>query len=108
MTACSNDYDFSEVYLRNFQALARKNDILIILSTSGNSKNILKLIKYANKKNFYIIGFLGNKGGLAKKFCNISLNVLSDSTARIQECHIFLGHYIIEKVEQNIDFSLFK
>lgn len=108
MTACSNDYDFSEVYLRSFQALAKKNDILIILSTSGNSKNILKLIKYANKKNFYIIGFLGNKGGLAKKFCNISLIVESNSTARIQECHIFLGHYIIEKLEQNIDFSLFK
>lgn len=101
ITACGNDYGFENLFLRNFKALAKKKDILLIISTSGNSKNILNVAKYANKKN-QVIGFLGNKGGKAKKFCNTSVIVKSNNVARIQECHIFLGHFIIKEVENLI------
>ena len=100
MTACSNDFKFEDIFLRNFRALARKGDILVAISTSGKSKNIINVLKYAKKRNFLTIGFLGNGGGLAKKYCNISLIVPSKSVSRIQECHIFLGHFIIDQIEK--------
>ena len=99
ITACGNDYEFEQIFARPFEALAKSNDILIIISTSGNSKNILNVLKLAKKKNVTSIGFLGNKGGKAAKYCNISLIVESNVVARIQESHIFLGHYILESVE---------
>lgn len=99
LTACSNDYSFVKIFSRNLQALGTSKDILIVLSTSGNSLNILDVLKMAKKKNIFRIGFLGHKGGKAKKFCNIKLTVHSNVTSRIQESHIFLGHYIIESVE---------
>lgn len=99
ITACSNDYSFNDLFLRNFQALHAKGDILFCISTSGNSKNILRVLKEAKKKNILSICFLGNKGGKAKKISDINLIVPSNNVARIQECHIFLGHYILEKVE---------
>lgn len=99
ITACGNDYSFDDIYLRNLQALATSKDILLIISTSGNSKNIIKVLKYAKKKKIFSIGFLGNLGGKSKKFCDIKLIVKSNITARIQEAHIFLGHYIFELVE---------
>ena len=102
LTACGNDYSFDDIFLRPFQALAKKNDILICISTSGNSKNILKVLKEAKKKRIYSIAFLGRQGGKAKKICDKSLVILSENTARIQECHIFLGHFILEKVESLI------
>ena len=99
LTACGNDYDFKKIFSRPFEALANKKDILLVISTSGNSKNILEVLKVAKKKNILSIGLLGSKGGLAKKFCNISIIVKSDVVARIQESHIFLGHFILESVE---------
>jgi len=102
LTACGNDYLFDDIFLRPFQALANKNDILICLSTSGNSKNIIKVLKEAKKRKISTIGFLGNQGGKAKNFCDIKLTVNSKITARIQECHIFLGHIIFEAVENII------
>jgi D-sedoheptulose 7-phosphate isomerase len=102
LTACGNDYSFDEIFLRPFQALAKKEDVLICISTSGNSKNILKVLKEAQKKKIYSVGFLGKGGGKAKKFTNKSLIISSNNTARIQECHIFLGHFILEKVEDHI------
>ena len=102
LTACGNDYSFDDIFLRPFQALAKKNDVLICISTSGNSENILKVLKDAKKNNIFTIGFLGNNGGKAKKNCDIKLIVNSNNTARIQECHIFLGHFILEKVEDLI------
>lgn len=87
------------IFLRPFQALANNKDILICISTSGNSKNILKVLKEAKKREISTVGFLGNKGGKARKFCDIKLIVNSKITARIQECHIFLGHFIFEKAE---------
>ena len=99
LTACGNDYSFDDIFLRPFQALAKKDDILICISTSGNSKNILKVLKEAKKTKIYSVCFLGKGGGKAKRFSNKSLIISSNNTARIQECHIFLGHFILEKVE---------
>ena len=102
ITACGNDYSFDDIFLRSFQALVKKNDVLICISTSGNSKNILKVLKEAKKKNIYSVCFLGKGGGKAKKISNKSLIIPSNNTARIQECHIFLGHFILENVEELI------
>jgi D-sedoheptulose 7-phosphate isomerase len=102
ITACGNDYGYDQIFLRPFQALAKKNDILIAISTSGNSRNILKVLKEAKKKNIFSIGFLGDSGGSAKKICTKAITVDSKITARIQECHIFIGHFILEEVEDNL------
>lgn len=99
LTACGNDYSFDDIFLRSFQALSNKNDVLICISTSGNSKNIIKVLKEAKRNKIYSIGLLGKGGGRAKKFCDNSLIINSQNTARIQECHIFMGHFILEKVE---------
>ena len=99
LTACGNDYDFSNIFLRPFQALANKNDVLIGITTSGNSLNILKVLKYAHSKKISTLGFLGGTGGKCKKFCDIKLVVPSEITARIQECHIFLAHFILQRAE---------
>ncbi len=102
LTACGNDYDFSDIFRRPFQALAKKNDVLIAITTSGNSLNVIKVLKDARSKKITTIGFLGGSGGKCKKFCDIKLIAPSKTTARIQECHIFLGHFIFEQVENLI------
>lgn len=100
--ACGNDFSFNKIFSRNLEALGKENDILIAISTSGMSKNILEVLKTARKKNIYSISFLGNKGGRAKKISDLSLIVKSSNVARIQEAHILLGHYIFDKVETMI------
>jgi len=102
LTACGNDYSFDDIFLRPFQALAKKNDILLCISTSGNSKNIHNVLKEAKKTKIYSVCFLGKGGGKAKRLATKSLIVPSNNTARIQECHIFLGHFILEKVEDSL------
>ena len=102
ITACGNDYSFDDIFSRNLEALGSSKDVLIAISTSGNSKNILNVLKYAKKKNIFSIAFLGNGGGKAKKIANLSLVVNSKITARIQETHILLGHYVFEQVENKI------
>tara|TARA_B100000282_G_C31654129_1_gene454444 strand:- start:201 stop:788 length:588 start_codon:yes stop_codon:yes gene_type:complete len=100
ISACSNDYDYNILFKRNFQALHKKNDVLIMFSTSGNSKNILEVAKFAKKQKIYSVGFYGNLGGKVKKYTNDSIIVPSKITARIQEFHIFLGHIIFEEIEK--------
>ena len=100
--ACGNDFSFNKVFARNLEALGGKNDILIAISTSGKSKNILEALKVAKKKNIFSIGFYGNNGGYAKKNTKLNLIVKSNDTARIQETHILLGHYIFTEVERKI------
>ena len=102
ITACSNDYSFDDIFLRPFKALVKKNDVLICISTSGNSKNILSVLKEAKKEKIYSVSFLGKGGGKAKKISDKSLVISSKNTASIQECHIFLGHFILEKLEDLI------
>ena len=102
LTACGNDYNFSDIFVRPFQALAKKNDVLIAITTSGNSLNVTKVLKEARSKKITTIGFLGNLGGKCKNYRDIKLIVPGKSTARTQECHIFLGHFILEQVENLI------
>ena len=100
LTACSNDYNFKYIFSRNLEALANKNDLLIVITTSGNSKNIIEVCKTANKKKIQIIGFLGKNGGKVKKLIKYPIFVNSESTARIQEAHIMLGHIILNNSEK--------
>jgi D-sedoheptulose 7-phosphate isomerase len=103
LTACSNDYDFKYIFSRNLEALANKEkDVLIAISTSGNSQNIIEVLKTAKKKKITSIGFFGKTGGKAIEYCDMPLNIASNKVARIQECHIFLGHYIFERLEDLI------
>jgi len=99
ITACANDYDFKHIYSRNLEALGTKKDILIAISTSGNSANIIEAAKIAKKKKIFIVGFLGGDGGSLDNKCDISITVDSKKINRIQEAHIFIGHFIIEQVE---------
>ena len=99
ITACGNDLGFDNLFKRNLEALASRNDLLIVFSTSGNSRNILKVIKYAKLKKRKVLSFLGNKGGKCKGLSDLELIVKNKNTARIQESHIFLGHFIFENVE---------
>ena len=99
LTACANDYSFQDVFSRPLEAISKPNDILWVLSTSGNSKNIIKVLKEAKKLNIKSVGFFGKTGGGCKKITNYPICVDSKITARIQECHIFLGHYILENTE---------
>lgn len=102
MTACGNDYSFDDIFVRTFQALGSKKDVLICISTSGNAKNIINVLKESKKRNIFSVGLLGNNGGKAKNYCDTKLIVNSKITARIQECHIFLGHFILQEVEDLI------
>lgn len=102
ITACANDYSFKHLFARNLKALGNKKDVLIVISTSGNSANIIEALKEAKRKNILSIALLGGKGGKAKNLANLDLIIPSNETARIQECHIFLGHIIFENVEKKI------
>jgi D-sedoheptulose 7-phosphate isomerase len=102
LTACGNDYGFKYIFSRNLEALADKKDLLIFISTSGNSKNIIEVLKQSKKMGIFSIGFLGAGGGKAKKLSNINLLVPHNNVARIQESHIFLGHFILNEVEKKL------
>lgn len=102
LTAVANDYSFNDVYSRIIQANGRKGDVLVALSTSGNSKNIIKAIQEANKIGMITVGFTGESGGELKNICSYLLNVPSSDTPRIQESHILIGHIICEIVESTI------
>jgi len=102
LTACSNDYGYKNIFYRPLDALASKKDILIVISTSGKSQNIIEVLKLAKKKKITSIGFLGCGGGKSKSLCNLKYVVQSNNVARIQETHIFLGHLIFELVEDEL------
>lgn len=99
LTSIANDYDFDSVYEREIEGLLRKGDVLIGISTSGNSENIYRAISKANSLGGNTIAFLGKSGGKIKTISNFSILVPSDCTARIQECHIMIAHIICEIVE---------
>lgn len=102
LTAVANDYSYNEVFSRLVKAKGRKGDVLIALSTSGNSGNIVKAIETAKEAGMITIGFTGETGGKMKGICDHLLNVPSTDTPRIQEGHILLGHILCEIVEKNI------
>ncbi len=102
LTACGNDFSFDEIFSRNLEGIGEKGDLLICLSTSGNSKNIIQVLKKAKKKKILSLSLLGNNGGRAKKLSDYSIIIPSSDTALIQEEHLFLGHFILNKVEKKL------
>jgi len=102
LTAVANDYSYDEVYSRLVKAKGRKGDILIGISTSGNSKNIIKAIELANNIGMITVGMTGETGGKMKDICKYLINVPSKDTPRIQEAHIMIGHIICEIVEKEL------
>ena len=102
VTAVANDYGYEEVYSRMVEAIGKNGDILLALSTSGNSKNIIRAIEKANSQGLITIGFSGNDGGAMQNLCKYNLIIPSDNTARIQEAHILVGHIICKLIEQKM------
>ncbi len=102
ITAVANDYGYEEVFARLVMAMGTKNDILIGLSTSGNSANIIRAFSEANSLGMITVGLTGQSGGQLKDQCTYLLNVPSEDTPRIQEIHILLGHIICELVESTL------
>ncbi len=100
LTAVGNDYSFDEIYARLIQGIANKGDVLVGLSTSGNSVNIVRAFEVAREKGVITVGFTGQDGGKMKPLSDYLFNVPSKDTPRIQESHILLGHIVCELVEK--------
>jgi len=100
LTAVANDYSFDEIYARLIRGIAQPGDVLVGLSTSGNSGNIVKAFEAARQKKVITVGFTGDSGGKMKPLSDYLLNIPSSDTPRIQESHILLGHIICELVER--------
>ena len=102
LTAGGNDIGYENVFARNVEGLGNDNDVLIAISTSGNSGNIIKAVYMAHQKNMKVIGFLGGSGGKLKSLVDIAITIPSNSTQRIQEGHITIAHIICELVERKL------
>ena len=102
MTAVANDYGYEETYARMVEASGRKGDILVGISTSGNSPNVVKAMQNAKEIGMITVGFTGSKGGKMKEICDIMIQVSSDETPRIQEVHILVGHIICQLIEEEM------
>jgi D-sedoheptulose 7-phosphate isomerase len=102
LTAIGNDYGYEHVFARELAAHARPGDVLLAISTSGGSKNILRAIEEARQKRVSVIGMTGESGGAMRAACDLCLCVPSKSTARIQEMHIMIGHTICELLEEGM------
>jgi D-sedoheptulose 7-phosphate isomerase len=102
LTAVANDYSYDVVYARLIEGIGQPGDILVGLSTSGNSPNIVAAFEAARKNGMSTIGFTGESGGQLKAFSDWLINVPSSDTPRIQECHILAGHIICQLVEESI------
>lgn len=94
LTAIGNDFGFEEIFSRQLEALAKEGDVLVVLSTSGNSKNIIAAAEKAKTLGIKIVGFLGNDGGKLKDLVNLALIITSADTPSIQEIHILAGHIV--------------
>lgn len=102
LTCIANDYSFDEIFARQVTGLGHKGDVLIGISTSGNSRNVIRAVEEAKKLGMVSIGLLGRDGGQLKSLCDHSIVVPSDVTARIQECHILIGHTLCGMIEQEL------
>ena len=105
ITCISNDYSYDKVFERQIEGLGEKGDVLIGISTSGNSLNIVNALKKSNDLGVKSIGLLGKDGGLAKSVANYSIIVESDSTARIQEMHIMIGQIFCDLIEHGLSLK---
>ncbi|MEE9504255.1 MAG: D-sedoheptulose 7-phosphate isomerase [Thermodesulfobacteriota bacterium] len=104
ITSVANDYSYDEVFSKQINALGVQGDILLAISTSGRSENVLSAIRTAKKKGLYTVGFIGGDGGEMWRLVDLALIVKSDQTPRVQETHILAGHLICELV----DYILFQ
>lgn len=102
ITAISNDYNYAVSFSRELEALGTPEDILLCISTSGNSENILAVAKQANIQNVKVIALTGNSGGKLAEYADLLIRIPSTDVPRIQECHILLGHIICEWVEKEM------
>ena len=102
LTAVGNDYGFDRVFSRQIEALGQAGDVALGISTSGNSPNVIAGLKQAASQGLRTIGMAGKDGGLLRQCCDIPLIVTSQNTARVQECHITIGHLLCELVENDL------
>jgi len=102
ITCCGNDFGYDEIFKRQIEAYGQEGDVFIGISTSGNSPNVMKALEEAKKRNMKTISFLGKSGGKMKGLADVDILVESDTTARIQELHIFAIHSILECVDKII------
>ncbi len=102
LTAVGNDYSYNEIYSRIVQAKGRKGDVLVGISTSGNSKNVVRALEQAKEQGMITVSFTGESGGQMKALSDYVINIPSNDTPRIQECHILVGHIICELVEDTL------
>ncbi|NVK18609.1 MAG: D-sedoheptulose 7-phosphate isomerase [Methylocystaceae bacterium] len=105
LTCIGNDYGYDEIFNRQVKAVGREGDILIAISTSGNSENVLRAVKAANELGIISIALLGKGGGSIKDLATHELTIPSNTTARIQEAHIFIGHMFCELIERELGFE---
>jgi D-sedoheptulose 7-phosphate isomerase len=101
----SNDFGYDQIYARQIEGLGTPGDVLIGITTSGNSQNVLNALEVANQKNLKTIGFLGKGGGKAASIAHHSIIIPSDSTARIQEMHILIGHIMCDLIEEGLNLK---
>ena len=99
LTACANDYEFSVIFERSLKAIGRKGDALLLISTSGNSENLIKVAEYARKNDIETYALLGGDGGDLSQIVDISFVVNSEDTARIQEVHLIIEHTLAKYIE---------
>jgi D-sedoheptulose 7-phosphate isomerase len=102
LTCIANDYTFDEVFARQVLGLGRAGDLLVAISTSGNSRNVIRAVEEARALGMKVIGLLGRDGGALRSMCDLAIVVPSSVTARIQEAHILIGHTLCGMIEQQL------
>ena len=107
LTAVANDYSYDQIYERAIKAHGKSGDVLVAISTSGNSKNCLLAMQEAKRRGMMVVAFTGATGGKMKDDCEYLFNIPSNDTPRIQESHILIGHILCELVEENLVNSKF-
>ena len=105
MTCIVNDYGYEHIFSRQIEALGSKGDVLVGITTSGNSKNVLDAFEVAKNKGVRAIGLLGKGGGVAKDLADESIIISSNSTARVQEMHILIGHILCDLIEEGLNLK---
>ena len=105
LTSIGNDYGFEQVFERQLRALGQRGDMLVAISTSGQSPNVLRAVQAAREIGVSVVGLLGRDGGAIAPLCDETLVVASRTTARIQEAHIFIGHALCVAIEQHLGLA---
>jgi len=105
LTCVANDYSYEDIFSRQLEALTRPGDVLVAISTSGNSENVLRALRTAQELGVKTIALLGKDGGQAKALVDVAIVISSNSTARIQEAHILIGHILCDLIEQELGLA---